>query len=88
MPRMVTRKSSNGNTVPNAEWARLDTKDPALSSPNFLMTPNTNAVGVWRCCRASRRRKVRSTGFTVGAYGLLSWLINCSDRAAAATSEG
>ena len=46
------------------EYARLATSTPPLSSPYFLTTPNTKAVGVKRCWIASILRMTRSTGFT------------------------
>src|SRR5262249_25197492 len=47
----------------NAEWARLATSTPPLSSPYFLISPKTNAVTLCRCCTASTRRTAFSTGF-------------------------
>src|ERR1022692_1808901 len=62
-PRIVTSTSSNGNSETKAEYARLETSTPPLSSPYFLITPKTNAVGVCRCCAASTFLITRSTGF-------------------------
>ncbi|MQS16815.1 STAS domain-containing protein [Streptomyces kaniharaensis] len=36
---------------------------PPRSSPYFLTTPKTTAVGVWRCWKRSSERRVRSTRF-------------------------
>src|SRR5260221_3939065 len=60
---MVTRTSSSGNNETKPEWARLAASTPPLSSPYFLMTPNTNADAWWRCCAASTRRIARSIAF-------------------------
>src|ERR1035441_2857903 len=62
-PRIVTSTSSNGNSDTKAEYARLETSTPPLSSPYFLITPKTNAVGVYRRCPASTFLITRSTGF-------------------------
>src|ERR1017187_8399823 len=62
-PRIVTSTSSNGNSDTKAEYARLETSTPPLSSPYFLITPKTNAVGVYRRCSASTFLITRSTGF-------------------------
>ena len=58
------RIKRRGKTHRKAEKAKLETRFPALSSPNFFMTPNTRAAGPNRCCAASIRRMVFSTGFT------------------------
>ena len=52
-PSTVTRTSSSGNSAMKLEYARLATSTPPLSSPYFLTTPNTKAVGVKRCWIAS-----------------------------------
>src|ERR1700735_5126639 len=75
-PRAVTRISSSGNNDTNAEYARFETSTPPLSSPYFLMTPYTNAVGVNRRCVWSTARIARSTGF-IGVHPLLPALFGC-----------
>src|SRR5579862_795963 len=62
-PRIVTSTKSSGNMETKAEYARLETSTPPLSSPNFFTTPNTNAVGVERRCQASTVLMDFSTGF-------------------------
>src|SRR5580658_6295567 len=66
-PRIVTSTSSSGNMDTNAEYARLETSTPPLSSPYFFTTPKTNAVGVKRRCVWSTFLSAFSTGFTAPA---------------------
>ena len=71
-PSTVVRMSSSGKSETNAEYARLEASTPPLSSPYFLLTPNTKAAGM-PLRAASTRRITRSTGFITPPAPRRAW---------------